>query len=420
VPRGPAHLAIARDVQGAEVHAPLPPPVEDRYRPRTLDREGLARLEAMLAADDGPQRIVVLAGAGVEHSAATDQLIRFAERFAVPVATTLRAKGAFPEQHPLSLGVFGYAGTRHAVEAVLDPSLELLVVVGSGLNQRDTLFWEERMTAGRKLVHVDVDPAAIGRTWPAEIGLIADAGALLASLGELDGRAGAALEASAGERRAFLTEVRERGPLLYDEAHAASDAVPIHPARVIAELRHASDPETALVVDSGAHRAFCGHYWRAPGPGRYISATNLGPMGWAIPAAIGAKLARPEVPLACVTGDGCMLMHGIEVQTAARYGVDVVYVVINNGALGNVWLRAKEVGPGPAALTELPTRDWAAFARALGAEGVTVERPGELASAFERAWETPGPVVVDVRCERAAATPVAPWQQAKSEWVDSD
>jgi acetolactate synthase I/II/III large subunit len=382
VPRGPAHLAIARDVQGAEVHAPPPPPLDDRFRPRTLDRDGLARLDAMLAAEEGPQSIVLLAGAGVEHSAATDQLIRFAERFAVPVATTLRAKGVFPEQHPLSLGVFGYAGTRHAIEAVLDPSLELLLVVGSGLNQRDTLFWEERMHAKRKLVHVDVDPTAIGRTWPTEIGLIADAGTLLARLCELDGAAAAALDASADSRRAFLKEVRQRGPLLYDSEHTRSDAEPIHPARVIAELRQASDPDAALVVDSGAHRAFCGHYWRAPGPRRYISATNLGPMGWAIPAAIGAKLALPDVSLACVTGDGCMLMHGIEIHTAARYGVDITYVVINNGALGNVWLRASKTGPGPAALTELPVRDWAGFARALGAEGITVERPDELAPAF--------------------------------------
>jgi acetolactate synthase-1/2/3 large subunit len=115
-----------------------------------------------------------------------------------------------------------------------------------------------------------------------------------------------------------------------------------------------------------------------------------------------------------------MLMHGLEVQTAARHGVDLTYVVLNNGALGNVWLRAREVGRGPASLTELPVHDWARVARGLGAEGITVERPDELSDAFSAARDTPGTVVVDVRCDRAQATPTSPWQQAKAEWVDSD
>jgi acetolactate synthase I/II/III large subunit len=421
-PRGPAHLVVPVDVQRAEVSAPPPPTVADRYAPRLCDREGLRRVLEVLAPADspGPERVVVLAGSGVDRSGAGPELRRFAERFSIPVATTLRAKGVLAEDHDLSLGVYGYAGTRHAIEAILDPELEVLLVVGSGLNQRDTMFWERRMIAGRTLVHVDIDPTAIGRTWPTEAGLVADAGTFLGELGALEGPAAASLERSRAVRRDFLTEVRSRGPLLYDEDHARSDAMPIHPARAVAELRRAFPRQTVLVVDSGAHRAFCGHYWRPCGPRAYISATNLGPMGWGIGAAIGAKLARPELPLACVTGDGCMLMHGLEVQTAARHGVDLTYVVLNNGALGNVWLRARQVGPGPAALTELPVHDWAQVARGLGAEGITVERPDELADAYAAARDTAGTVVVDVRCDRAQATPVSPWQRAKAEWVDSD
>jgi acetolactate synthase-1/2/3 large subunit len=142
-------------------------------------------------------------------------------------------------------------------------------------------------------------------------------------------------------------------------------------------------------------------------------------MGWAIPAGIGAKLARPEMPCVVITGDGCMLMHGMEIQTAARFDVPVIWVVINNGALGNVYLRAKKQGPGPAKLTSLPIHDWAGFARSLGADGATVETPDKLASAFNQALEADRPFVVDVRCGKDYTTPVTPWTHAAQEWMDN-
>lgn len=132
-------------------------------------------------------------------------------------------------------------------------------------------------------------------------------------------------------------------------------------------LRTAFPRDGVLLVDSGAHRAFAGHYWSAYEPRTYISATNLDPMGWAIPAAIGVQCARPDRRVAVITGDGCMHMHGMDVQTAARYRLPIVYVVVNNGALGNVWLRAHQYGPLPTELTTVPDHDWAGFARSLGA-----------------------------------------------------
>jgi acetolactate synthase-1/2/3 large subunit len=115
-----------------------------------------------------------------------------------------------------------------------------------------------------------------------------------------------------------------------------------------------------------------------------------------------------------------MLMHGIEIQTAARYGFPVVFVVVNNAALGNVYLRAKKVGPGPASMTELPEHDFAAFARAFGLEASTVEHPDALAGAFETALASGRPYLVDVRCGRDYTTPVQPWTKASSEWHDDD
>jgi len=421
--QGPVHLSLPLDIQKSDIQAPWQGLDESLYAPRFMDQHGVDRLWRLLVPQEeaaDPVRILALAGAGVEKSGASEDLRAFAERFEIPVATTLRAKGVFPEDHRLSLGVFGYAGHRHAIEAILSEEVEILLVFGSGLNQRDTLFWDRRMLPSRALVQVDIDPQVIGRTWPAQVPMVGDCGRMLQVIMSYEYQLVQTLEGSNGPRRDWLEKIRGVGPRHYDGENTASGAVPLHPARVITELRRVMPRETVLVVDSGAHRAFCGHYWEAYAPRSYISATNLGPMGWAIPAGIGAKAARPDLPLAVVTGDGCMMMQGLEIQTAARYKIPVIFVVINNGALGNVWLRAIKEGPGPAALTELPVHDWGGFARSLGLQAATVTTPDELGPAFQAALEAGTPYLVDVRCGRSFPTPVSPFSQAKKEWMDED
>ena len=171
-----------------------------------------------------------------------------------------------------------------------------------------------------------------------------------------------------------------------------------------------------LLVDSGAHRAFAGHYWMAYEPRTYISATNLGPMGWAIPASVGVQCARPDRRVAVITGDGCMHMHGLEIQTAARYRLPIIFVVLNNAALGNVWLRAHTYGPLPAELTSIPDHDWAAFARALGAQGVTVDDPAQLEATFRKALAADAPVLIDVKADKNCPTPVYDFAAGARAW----
>ncbi|MDD2902923.1 MAG: thiamine pyrophosphate-binding protein, partial [Syntrophales bacterium] len=422
-PQGPAHPSLPLAIQKGAVQAPWQPLDTSSSPLRCVDAEAVARILEVLAPAAGaeaPGKLIILAGAGVEKSGAGDLLRQFAEEFYLPVATTLRAKGVFPEDHPLSLGVFGYAGHRPAIEAILSEEVEVLLVLGSGLNQRDTLYWDKKMLPRRALIHVDIDPTVPGRTFQTEVPVVGDCGEVLACLSQAAPERLGVLKDSIPQRRAWLESIRALGPRLYDVESPASEAVPLHPARVVTAMRRVFPRDTVLVVDSGAHRAFCGHYWEAYEPRTYISATNLGPMGWAIPAGIGAKLARPERPLAVVTGDGCMLMHGLEIQTAARYQVPVIFVVINNGALGNVWLRASKEGPGPAALTELPVHDWAAIARGLGLAAATVETPAELEPTFQKALAAQGPFLVDVRCQKQFTTPVSPFTQAKKEWLDDD
>ncbi len=171
-----------------------------------------------------------------------------------------------------------------------------------------------------------------------------------------------------------------------------------------------------MLVDSGAHRAFAAHYWTAYAPRSYISATNLGPMGWAIPAAVGVQCARPDRRVAVITGDGCMQMHGLELQTAARYRLPIIYLVINNGALGNVWLRAKQYGALPAELTSIPDHDWAGFARALGAQAFTVREPGELDGTYQKALAAGTTALIDVKADKDCPTPVYDFSAGARAW----
>jgi acetolactate synthase-1/2/3 large subunit len=245
--------------------------------------------------------------------------------------------------------------------------------------------------------------------------VLGDAGAFLNLVVERAPALDAALERGRAERQAWLAGIKQ-APRLYDVENCARASRPIHPATTISALRKAFPRDGAVLVDSGAHRAFAGHYWTSYGPGTYVSATSLGPMGWAIPAAVGVQCALPARRVAVITGDGCMQMHGMEVQTAARYGLPIVYVVLNNSALGNVWLRAHELGPVPAELTSVPDHDWAGFARALGAEGSTVHDPAELEGVFQKALASNRTTVIDVKTDKACGTPVYDFKAGAKAW----
>lgn len=404
----PVHLAVPRDVQQAEVGQPAwhPPSTEPS---RSLDREAFDRFATEVFGQG--TRLALLAGGGTLASMAAPELRQAAEELALPVATTFRAKGALPEDHPLSLGMFGYAGHPPAEDCLTGDDLEGLLVLGSSLNQRDTLDWNRRLQPRLGLGSLNLSAAEIGRDFPVSHRIVGDVRTALRRLLDPEAPWAERLRSTVSERRAWADGYLSR-PRFLDPEHLTAEARPIHPARVIGELRRALPRDAALLIDSGAHRAFAGHYFPVLHPNRLFSATGLGPMGWAIAASVGVAIGLPGTKVAVVTGDGCMLQNGMEILTAARHRLNVLYVVINNAALGNVYLRALAMGPGPAALTELPTLDWAAFAGSLGVPGRRVEDPAELAPAFAAFVAQDGPMLIDVRCDRHALTPVGPWAEA--------
>lgn len=418
VRRQPAHLSIPVDVQKADLDRPWSPVGDDLAHARFVDEEGLARAAEVLAGD-GPSTIVILAGPGVLHAGATDALREVAERFTIPVATTLSGKGALDERHPLALGVFGYGGSRWAIDAVRSDDVDVLLVVGSGLSQRDTMQWDPEMLPRRALVHAEADPVLIGRTWPAEVALIGDSRSVLERLLALDGPAARGLDAGAELRKAFVDRVRST-PQRYDEESTGSDAVPMHPARVVTELRAGFPDDGILCVDSGAHRAFFAEYWDVREPETHFSLTNLGPMGGALPLGIGVALARPDQRVMVATGDGCLLMHGMELHTAAREGIPLVVALLDNQTYGNIWYRAHAIGAGTEHLTDIPGLDWVGFARAMGADGERVVEPADVRPALARALAATGPYLLDLRTDKAYPTPVSAWRARQAEWEDND
>jgi len=413
----PVHLSLPRNIETGDVAAVPSPVAPDLLRVRTLDFEGANRFWSRLIGSDGKPavRIAILAGADALSDGAPGALRAVAERFNIPVATTQSAKGAFPEDHELSLGVFGYAGTRHATLALLENDPDLLIVLGEAFSQRDSMHWSTRLKPGNGIFTVNSSAVTVGCHGESVTFVRGHAGSFLNWLMAAPAEKLDALSHDSPARKAWVEEIRS-APRYYDPENCASIQVPIHPARLVTECRRALPRDTIALVDSGAHRAFAVHYWESYGAREFLTAAGLGPMGWAIPAAVGAKAARPESPVVVFTGDGCMQMHGIEIQTAARFGLPVIFVVFNNAALGNVWLRAHTEGPVPAGLTEIPDHDWAGFARALGVEAETVREPGMIAPLIRRALESGKAFLIDVKTERAAPTPIEPYRQAAQKW----
>jgi acetolactate synthase-1/2/3 large subunit len=279
----PVHLSLPTDTQTAAIdakHSRIDPSVvHPSTLPRAVARESLRHLTGETTGRP-PVRIVILAGAGVEHADGPALLRTFAEEWHLPVATTLRAKGVFPEEHPLSLGVFGYAGTRHSRMALTDDPPDLLIILGSGLNERDTMHWSLKLDPLNTIM-VNLSALVIGQN-TAGFGLVADCARYLEWLIEQKPTLAPALESTRAERTQWLEKIRAT-PRLQDFENSQSDATPIHPARIITDLRRAFPRDGILLVDSGAHRAFAGHYWTSHEPRTYISATNLGPMDGPFP-----------------------------------------------------------------------------------------------------------------------------------------
>jgi acetolactate synthase I/II/III large subunit len=390
---GPVLIDVPKDVSQSTMEwwYPSGPDEYDLpgYRPTVaLDEGAIARAAALIAASERP---VLYVGGGALKSHAEKELLAFAERTGMPVVTTLMARGAFPDSHRLHLGMPGMHGTYPAVTAI--QRCDLLVSLGARFDDRVT-GKVAAFAPSAKVIHVDVDRAEFGKVRRPDVAIQSDVATALRALDD----SGAAPR-DLGAWWAQLTEWRERYPLVYDPSPAGG---PLRPQHVIASIAKAAPAGTIVASGVGQHQMWAAQFWPFEEPGTWVNSGGAGTMGFGVPAAIGAKVGRPERTVWCIDGDGCFQMTAQELVTARSEGIPVKVAILNNAYLGMVrqWQemfyeeRYSEVYLSH----DLP--DYVKWAEAMGCAGLRATTPAEMEAAIAEAHAiTDVPVVVDFRVD---------------------
>lgn len=402
--RGPVHLNIPTDFMRREVPDDLQRP--DQYRPicRTFDREAVKQAAERLLASRRP---AILAGHGVNLGGAQTELRELAELLAVPVATTPKGKGAFPEDHPLSLRVFGLASSPWSEEYLLSGEVDVLFVVGSSLHEISTQGWERRLMPKDSLIQLDVDPSVVARNYPVDVPLVGDAKTTLRELLFHIRRLLERGEHPARRDDGFLAVLKARVPAVLNSQQMENRSMPLKPQRVMAELNAALPDDALVFIDSGNNTLWALHYLDAVGRRAFIhNWGEFGAMGFGVAASIGGKVGAPERPVVAVVGDGSFGMNGMEVSTAVTYGIPVVWVVLNDARYNAVHHGQTLQYDGRTIGTEFKRMDLALVAQGLGAAARRVTRPGELGPALAEALASGRPTLLDVWLDADEVPPI--------------
>jgi acetolactate synthase-1/2/3 large subunit len=354
------------------------------------ERQGAvpARVDAAVETLRRAERPVVIAGNGVRISQARERLLALVELLGLPVATTASGKGVFPETHPLALGTFGNFGLEAANAIVAEA--DLVLAIGTKLGPTDTANENPKLLdpARQTMIQIDIEPRHAAWTMPVEHCLIGDARTVLDQLMEAARRAGLRRNDAASARVADA----HRSKASFDVSESSSDESPVLPQRLIKELHRAVPAGATITCDGGENRLFMTHHFQTKPGVEYLQPAAAGGMGYAIPAALAAKLVRRDDPAIAVCGDGGFGVAINGMMTARDEEIPIVVVVLNNSQLG--WIRHGQ-GERPIAST-FANYDHAAIARAMGCEGIRVERPDELQKALKHALSCGRPTVVDV------------------------
>lgn len=407
---GPVFVQVPFDIQLAEVEGtPEPPHTRlSATRPRA-DAESVRRTADLLAHAERP---VIVAGGGCKRSAGSAPSLKaLAERIQVPVATTLTAKGIMPESHPLSLGPVGRSGTDAA--AATTRNADLIIAVGARFSDNHTSNWRPGLiydVPRSKIIQVNIDDAEIGRNYPVEVGVVADAASFLTDLNDAlgeypdpPGRSDWLAQAQARKRewRAKIEPV----------IHAASD--PIHPARLTHEVGTIlAEVNGRVFVDIGDVVQYAEPYLDVDSPDSWHISPGMAEMGWAASGVLGAVAADPSRPAVALTGDGAFNMVCQVLATAVEYQLPAVWVILNNYELGierkgshaayqrqHPWTRFVRKDTG-----EPFNPDYVKLADANGAFGVKIGTADEFAPALRKAIESGQPTVIDAEIDTSVPT----------------
>jgi acetolactate synthase-1/2/3 large subunit len=392
---GPVLIDLPKDVLLAETTWRWPEKVNlPGYKPTTKgnQRQIVEAVKLILKA----KRPVLYVGGGVIKADASEELFRLATGGSLPVVTTLMARGAFPDSHDLCLGMPGMHGNYTAVTAM--QKADLLVALGARFDDRVTGKLAG-FAPNAKIVHVDIDPAEIGKNRAVDVPIVGDCkdviGKLAAELAKRQEEAGGVPDRGPWLRQ--LAEWKETYPYRYDR-----DSSALKPQYCVERLNHFADGDTILVSGVGQHQMYASQYWQFERPRHWVNSGGLGTMGFAVPAAMGAKVGQPNKRVVAIDGDGCFQMTAQELATSATEKIPFITAIFNNGYLGMVrqWqeLFFDERYSGVWLDPNVP--DYVKLAEAYGAEGIRVESPDEVDTAIEKAFSiTDRSVVMDFRVD---------------------
>ena len=392
--KGPVHINIPADFMKKTIRAHIVPPSRYRVTASQFDRDAIKEAARLLI---GAKRPAILAGNGVNLCGAQEELRRLSERLSIPVATSPKAKGAFPENHILSLGVFGFGSTPHAEQYLLSGEVDVLLAVGTSLGEPTTCGWDARLEPSRALIQIDIDPREIGKNYPATHGILGNARVALHELIYQVDRDLRWLEKKDDFASVRIKEFKASTPRFADPEKMRSEEMPLKPQRAIQEMRDTLPGDAVLFVDIGTVMFWALHYFPVYEPDTFYINMGFGSMGHAVAASIGAKLARPDKPVVALVGDSAFAMNGMEVHTAAEIGAPVIWVVFNNGGHGMVYHGERLQFEGKFTTGIFRNRlNAAELGRSLGAEAFEVSRPGELSSCLKAALGSGRPCVINV------------------------
>jgi acetolactate synthase I/II/III large subunit len=402
---GPVHLQMrGHHAEVAHAEADLNLLVEERFLqvPAFRPAADPAQVDAALKLLAAAERPIIVAGGGVAWSGAQAEVVKLAEKLSIPVATSLNAKGAILDTHALSVGVVGTYSRTSANKSVGEA--DLVFFIGSHTGGQVTARWQVPRP-GTRVIHLDIDAREIGRNYPTELALLGDARTVLRQMIEAPSAGGKVT------RTAWLNRVRA----LVDEFRAAvtaqvnSDTVPMRPERVCREITEALPENGVVVCDTGHSGIWAGTMIDFTKPGQRLIRC-AGSLGWGFPGALGVKCALPDRAVVCFAGDGGFYYHLAELETAARYGINLIVVVNNNSALNQeIPHFDKAYGGDPQErgreMWGFSKVNFAQVAESLGVMGIRAETPAEMKDALKKALAARRPVVIDAVTDHRAFSP---------------
>jgi acetolactate synthase-1/2/3 large subunit len=381
---GPVFLEVPEDLLDKEGEANLD--YQIKVSQSYLASSKIEEAVDLLLNADSP---LILAGSGVLWSEAWEELVTLAEALEIPVATTNNGRGCIPEDHPLSLGMCGSYGGNAAADYALTKA-DVVFAIGCSVSP-STMYYMNNPITG-ELIHVNIDPTAIGKNIPCRLGIVGDAKPVLSEMLII-------LKSKTFTKKtsSWISELESKKREWNEKWHTQinSEAVPISPQRLLHDMRKVIPRDAIVTIGTGIHHGFGVEYFPVYYPRTQLSAYNFGAMAFAFPAALGAKVAKPDKPVICIIGEGDFMMTIQDMETAVREELNVVSVILNNGCYGTPKLFQKSIY-GQAFGCDYGNPSLAKLAEAFGGCGWTVERPSEIEDTVKEALECGKPAVVDV------------------------